>query len=86
MPTSVSNDVSTHASTLLRKIEPASGPLSDLKKSFGLFCRISICYVGPYGFEVDSDLMKRLALQCDEVSVVCWEVSDEEDRMLPPEF
>ena len=67
-----------HAESLLSQLEPKADAINTLKESQSLFSRISICHVGGGTFELPSDIMKRIALLCEEVSVTCWE-NDEQD-------
>jgi hypothetical protein len=76
-----SDRIVEHAESLLKLLEPKADTIAKLTESRLLFSRISICHVGGGDFTMPSELMKRLASLCDELSITCWEVDEPETEI-----
>lgn len=70
------NLLDEHASLILERLEPALDELQRICRNPDFFVKVTIWYVGPAGFSMQADLLRRLAAMCEEVSVTCWEVED----------
>jgi hypothetical protein len=68
-----------HAEFLLAQFEPAKHALDNLLETGGYFIQVTVWYVGPSGFDLQSTTIARLAKLCNRMSFTFFEVSDSED-------
>ncbi len=69
-----------HAVFLLEKLEPSFNAIRRLCENPDLFVRVTIWYVGHGRFTMQSELMRRLAMICEEVAVT-FSDTDEDDSL-----
>lgn len=66
-----------HALFLLEKLEPALTEIQNLCMDPDYYVKITIWYVGPGGFYMPADVLRRLALICEDVAITCWDTEEE---------